>query len=141
MSPCTCTEVSEERLFCLCSIVKLHVAQNFTHAELLTLDHSRYNNSITEPAIVLKFSRWLHPLLMQPTRYVTKFWQTIPDGRFSLRRSHMLLHTIMGSFPSVRVSRDSLEIMAIPGLSQDAHSPGSSVRVSRDSLVTVTLPL
>ena len=33
----------------------------------------------------------------------------------------MLLHTIMGSFPSVRVSRDYLEITAIPGLSQDAH--------------------
>ena len=41
VSACMCTEVSEERLFCLCSIVKLHVAQNFTHAELLTLDHSR----------------------------------------------------------------------------------------------------
>ena len=27
---------------------------------------------------------------MQPTRYVTKFWQTTPDGRFSLRRSHIL---------------------------------------------------
>ena len=38
---CMCMEVSEERLFCLCSSVKLPVVKSFTHAELLTIGHSR----------------------------------------------------------------------------------------------------
>ena len=87
MSAYTCTEVNEERLFCLCSNVQLHVAQNFIHAELLTLDHSRENNSTTEQAS--NFRGGSRPLLVQPTRYITKFWQTTPDGQFSLRRSHI----------------------------------------------------
>ena len=52
-------------------------------------------------------------------------------------------HIHIPLYPPVRVSRDSLVTVTIPGSSRDAHTytyPYPTVRVSRDSLVTVTIP-